>query len=76
MLAFLLEFLALRSEFTERAESLEYLQSVRYWPDSLRANREQGFEGGRNSLPHRGREAAKVAPLLDKGFKDGAVHGN
>jgi len=28
-------------EFTERAESLEYLQSVRYWPDSLRANRER-----------------------------------
>ena len=28
-------------EFTERAESLEYLQSVRYWPDSLRANRKR-----------------------------------
>ena len=28
-------------EFTERAESLEYLQSVRYWPDSVRANRDR-----------------------------------
>ncbi len=34
------------------------------------------IEGGRRSLPHRGHEAAEVAPVLDKGFEDGAVHGN
>ncbi len=34
------------------------------------------IEGGRRSLPHRGHEAAEVAPALDKGFEDGAVHGN
>ena len=34
------------------------------------------IEGGRHSLPHRGLETAQVAPVLDKGFEDGAVHGN
>ena len=34
------------------------------------------IEGGRHSLPHRGHEAAEVASVLDKGFEDGAVHGN
>ncbi len=34
------------------------------------------IEGGRRSLPHRGHQAAEVAPVLDKGFEDGAVHGN
>ncbi len=36
----------------------------------------KGIEGGRRSLPHRGHEAAEVAPVLDKGFEDGAVHRN
>ena len=36
----------------------------------------EGFECGRHSLPHRGHEAAEVAPVLDKGFEDGAAHGN
>ena len=36
----------------------------------------EGIECGRHSLPHRGHEAAEVAPVLDKGFEDGAVHGN
>ena len=34
------------------------------------------IERGRHSLPHRGHEAAEVASVLDKGFEDGAVHGN
>ncbi len=34
------------------------------------------IEGGRRSLPNRGHETAEVAPVLDKGFEDGAVHGN
>jgi hypothetical protein len=34
------------------------------------------IEGGRRSLPRRGHETAEVAPVLDKGFEDGAVHGN
>ena len=34
------------------------------------------IEGGRHSLPHRGHQAAEVASVLDKGFEDGAVHGN
>ncbi len=33
-------------------------------------------KGGRRSLPHRGLETAEVASVLDKGFEDGAVHGN
>ncbi len=36
----------------------------------------EAFECGRRSLPHRGHEAAEVASVLDKGFQDGAVHGN
>ncbi len=42
----------------------------------LEAYNKEGFEGGRRSLPHRGLETAEVAPVLDKGFEDGAVHGN
>ncbi len=34
----------------------------------------EGFEGGRRSPPRRGHEAAEVAPVLDKGFEDGAAH--
>ena len=34
------------------------------------------IEGGRRSPPHRGHQAAAVAPVLDKGFEHGAVHGN
>ncbi len=34
----------------------------------------KAIEGGRRSLPHRGHETAEVAPVLDKGFEDGAVH--
>ena len=49
------------------------------WP-SLRSSGgglyNEGFECGRRSLPHRGHETAEVAPVLDKGFEDGAVHGN
>ncbi len=40
------------------------------------AYNKEGFEGGRRSLPHRGLETAEVAPVLNKGFEDGAVHGN
>ncbi len=36
----------------------------------------EGFEGGRRNPPRRGHETAEVAPVLDKGFEDGAVHGN
>ena len=36
----------------------------------------EAIEGGRHTLPHRGHEAAEVAPVLHKGFEDGAVHGN
>ncbi len=34
----------------------------------------EAIESGRHSPPHRGHEAAEVAPVLDKGFEDGAVH--
>jgi hypothetical protein len=34
----------------------------------------KGIEGGRRSPPRRGHETAEVAPVLDKGFEDGAVH--
>ncbi len=47
------------------------------WP-SLRSSGgglyKKAIEGGRRSLPHRGHQAAEVAPVLDKGFEDGAVH--
>ena len=43
-------------------------------PSSGGAYIKEGFECGRHSLPHRGHEAAEVAPVLDKGFEDGAVH--
>ncbi len=49
------------------------------WPGlqaPVEAYIKEGFEGGRHSLPHRGHEAAEVASVLDKGFEDGAVHGN
>ncbi len=36
----------------------------------------KAIEGGRRSLPRCGHETAEVAPVLDKGFEDGAVHGN
>ncbi len=36
----------------------------------------EGVECGRRTLPHRGHQAAEVAPVLDKGFEDGAVHGS
>ncbi len=36
----------------------------------------KAIEGGRRSLPRRDHETAEVAPVLDKGFDDGAVHGN
>ncbi len=36
----------------------------------------KAIERGRHSLPDRGHEAAEVAPVLDKGFEDGAVHGD
>ncbi len=42
----------------------------------LEAYIKEGFECGRRSLPHRGHKTAEVAPVLDKGFEDGAVHGN
>ena len=34
----------------------------------------KAIEGGRRCLPSRGRETAEVAPVLDKGFEDGAAH--
>ncbi len=36
----------------------------------------EAIEGGRRSLSRRGHQAAEVAPVLDKGFEDGAVQGN
>ncbi len=47
------------------------------WPSlqaPVEANIKKAIEGGRRSPPSRGHEAAEVAPLLDKGFEDGAAH--
>ncbi len=47
------------------------------WPGlqaPVEAYMKEGSECGRHSLPHRGHEAAEVAPVLDKGFEDGAAH--